>query len=115
MNLKTLVWLALYIAMVAAIVIGFRRGRAFADARYSSPTAQTNWDQWRDDVQEYVDKKEGPTERKVPKSDRSPAIVLMDDYYEACLVFSIVLSSALFVTIMFVTNGAMKPTVIRED
>ena len=115
MRLKHLIWLGLYAAMIVAILIGFRRGRAFAASRYSSTAAQSNWEEWRDDVQEFVDKKQGPTERRVPKSNRPPAIVLMEDYYASCLVFSIVLSTALFVTVMFVANGAMKPTVIRED
>ena len=115
MKLSNIIWLILYFAMIAAIVTGFGRGRKFAVERYGSDTAQENWDSWRSDVKEMDQEKNSPTERRVPKSPRPPMLVLMEDYYLSCMVFSIVLSSALFLTTLFVAKGAMKPTVIRED
>ena len=115
MRNSNVIWLILYFLMLAAIVVGFRRGRQFALARYGSDSAQASWEDWREDVRRTKAKKDSPTERRIPKSQRPPMLVLMEDYYASCMVFSMVLSTALFLTTMFVAKGAMRPTVIRDE
>lgn len=114
MKKATLVWIALYLACMGALVFGMLHARKSATATYGTESARQEWETWREEVRQ-LPPNESPTKRDVPKSDLPPAYVLMRDHFTPCLVLAIVLTSALFFTMMLVTRGAMQPTIIRED
>jgi hypothetical protein len=106
MKPSTYVWLAAYLAVLAAVVGGLFYGRQQALAVYGSNQAQTNWDAWRGDATKMA-QQPGPVKRRAPKSAEPPALVLMRDHFVACAALSLVLSSVLFVTFMFFIRGAL--------
>lgn len=97
-------WLALYLAMLASIVLGLYYGRQRAFAVYGTQEAQQDWNAWRDDAKKLED---GPVSRRMPKSGEPPALVLMRDYFGICLAIAVALSSVLFGTFVFLVRGAL--------
>ena len=104
--------LILYGAMLAAVVLGMQRMRAWSQSTYGTTAAQEDWDAWREEAAKHSGEDgdvEGPVERRTPKSDRPPALVLMDDHYGVCVGFAILLSTVLFATLVFMFVGATRP------
>ena len=100
-SLLTLVTTTIYLACIALVTIGLFRARDSMVERYGTDFAQTNWQQWRDAAGE-----RGPVARDEPKSDLPPAFVLMQDHFNACLAFSLLMTSSLFATLAFLIRGA---------
>ena len=108
------IWAILYVLCMGALTWGMFRARESATATYGTEAARQEWETWREDVRQ-LPPNETPTKRDVPKSDLPPAFVLMRDHFTSCLSLALILTSALFFTMMMVTRGAMRPTIIRED
>lgn len=106
-------WLVGYIVMLAAIVVGLGSYRESAMASYSTKTARTKWQDWRNAAGEIG--KDGPVEREMPKSVEPPPLVLMRDHFAACLGISLLLSSCLYVWFMFCARGALRPVELNTD
>lgn len=99
-------WAVCYVLMLSVIVIGFYRFRSWSENVYANSQAQTEWQKWRADVE--AQPANAPVKRRVPKSTRPPATVLLTDYFATCMAIAIVLSTALFFTFMLVTRGAIQ-------
>ena len=104
-KLSDLIWLQLYVALLAAVVGGLVYGRQRAFDVYGTEQAQTQWDQWRDDAKAQSDG-QGPVNRRAPQSGEPPALVLMRDYFGVCVVISVALSSVLFAALVIFIRGA---------
>ena len=102
----TLLWLLMYIVMLAAVIGGMLYVRGLAREVYGTPEAQAEWNAWRDEAKKMADEP-NVVQRRMPKSAEPPALVLMRDYFVVCLVLAIVLSSVLFGTFMMLVRGAL--------
>ena len=112
-SLASVGWLLAYFAMIALVIGGANYMRSVATAVYGTTQAQTEWDEWREDVKE-LEKQPYPVKRRVPKSVEPPALVLMRDYFGVCLAVAVVLSSVLFGTFMVMARGAMANSVQKK-
>jgi hypothetical protein len=115
-SLGDLVWLMLYIAMVAGVAGGTYRAREYALAEFNNEQAQADWQKWRSAVQDQKIEQE-PVMRKVPKSTAPPTLVLLRDYYNSTLFSALVISSMMFASVLFFIRGALNsPTFVpRPD
>ena len=95
-----------YLILAAAIVGGSLYARAWAIRVYGSPQAQAQWDQWRAEAARLST--EGPVKRRVPKSDKPPALVLATTYFGICLTIALVLSTVLFATATYLIQGVWR-------
>jgi hypothetical protein len=100
-------WLLAYLTVMAAISAGLAYGRRQALATYGTPQAKIEWEDWKSDATNMA-QGSGPVSRRAPQSLEPPALVLMRDYFAACLVLAIVLSTVLFGTFMFFLRGALQ-------
>ncbi|HEX5102891.1 MAG TPA: hypothetical protein VFV87_03720 [Pirellulaceae bacterium] len=100
-------WLVAYVALVAAVAGLMFRARGSMLAIYGTDAAQAEWDAWREDAREMASGS-GPVKRREPKSAEPPALVLMRDYFAACLGLAVLLSSVLFGTFMVFLRGALR-------
>jgi len=85
------------------------QARTWAIATFDTPEEQIHWDQWRGRARAESDERgpsAGPVIRREPSSAVPPALALMQDHFISCLVFSLVMTSALFVTFMVAIRGA---------
>ena len=73
----------------------------------SQETIKKEWDAWRTDAQKMAEEST-TVKRRPPKSAEPPALVLMRDYFPACLALAVLLSSVLFGTIMLLARGALQ-------
>lgn len=105
-SLASIGWLLAYFAVIALVIGGVNYMRSVATTIYGTAQAQTEWDEWREDVKE-LEKQPYPVKRRVPKSVEPPALVLMRDYFGVCLAVAVVLTSVLFGTFMVLARGAM--------
>ena len=98
------IWIACYLFCMWLVVIGMIRARRAAVDGYGTESAQTAWDSWRS-FAETETNTEGPVQRRSPKSDEPPALVLMRDYFYACTAFALLMSSILFGTMALMIRG----------
>ena len=111
---STRFWIICYILMVVGIVVGFYQFRSWSERVYANSNAQIEWQKWRSDVE--AQPAEAPVKRRVPKSLRPPATVLLTDYFTTCMSIAIVLSTALFFTFMIITRGTIQsPGVVETE
>lgn len=105
-KLSDLIWFALYVALLAAVVGGLSYARSRVMTSYGTDQAQEEWDTWREDAKLQAEGK-GPVLRRVPKSAEPPALVLMRDFFAVCMVIAVALSSVLFGTLVFFIRGTL--------
>lgn len=98
------IWLIAYLLMLGCVVGGVLYGRGEAIRVYGSKTAQSQWDSWKEEATRQAEGV-GPVIRRKPKSAQPPALVLMRDYFAACLGIALLLSSVLFATLMLFVRG----------
>lgn len=97
-------WIAGYVALIGVVVAAMFWARQSATSQLSSPESISNWQAWREDVRQHQagDK---AVERRVPKSDEPPALVLMRDNFAVMLVGALLFSTLLYwFTAWFVTG-----------
>ena len=102
----SLAWLVAYISMICVVAGSVIYFRAQLLSVYGTPAAQHDWNEWRDDAKKRATGA-GPVKQRVPKSAEPPALVLMRDYFAACLGLALLLSSVLFATFMFFLRGVL--------
>ena len=105
-SLANILWGLTYLAVMAAVVAAMLKVRRDVSAVYGTPSAQTEWDDWRADAKQMA-QGSGPVKRREPKSAEPPALVLMRDHFAVCLVGSLLLTSVLFGTFMIFIRGAL--------
>jgi hypothetical protein len=102
---KTWIWLALYAALVAAVVVGMFQLRRVALATMDTPQARAQWQEWRES--EPNRNEDLPVKRRPPKSEEPPTLVLMRDYFGVMTTAAVVFSSLLFAAIAFAAQGVL--------
>jgi hypothetical protein len=76
---------AIWLAALIVPPVMLLRVRADWLAQLDRPEAQSNWDAFRRDMRQQSDR-EGPVQRKVPKSAEPPARVWLRDYFRLAVV-----------------------------
>jgi hypothetical protein len=100
-------WIAGYVVLVGVVVGTMFWLRQSEVADLSSPRAISDWQVWREDVREQQVNR-GPVERRVPKSDEPPALVLMRDYFTVLMFGAILFSSLLYWIMVWLTTGILR-------
>ncbi len=100
-------WIVGYAVLIGTVAgtIFWLRQSAIAD--WSSPQSISDWQAWREDVREQQTNR-GPVERRIPKSDEPPTLVLMRDYFAVIMVGAILFSSVLYWIIAWFVTGILK-------
>ncbi|MCH2125153.1 MAG: hypothetical protein MK165_10185 [Pirellulaceae bacterium] len=113
---QKILWLAGYVVVLALLVMGLLAARRMMRDTYSGLEAHADWQEWRETVSQQSS--EGASvRRRIPKSESPPGLVLMNDYFGACLVISIVLVTALYGTLVLMIRGVWSspPYEVHED
>ena len=93
-----------YIPFIALAVYGMTTWRQSLITNLTTPEAQSSWNQWRAEAA-HEDGTHGPVQRTVPKSPEPPSLVLMRDYFPACLAGILIPLSALYAFITWLAQG----------
>ena len=111
--LSNIGWFTAYVVMLVIVVGALLQYRTKALAIYSTPEAESQWQDWRQAAEEIG--KDGPVDRRAPKATQPLALLLMRDHFAACMGISLLLSSCLFGWMMICVRGVMKPVTLNED
>jgi hypothetical protein len=98
--------LAVYLALVAIVIVGMFLLRQSVLANLETPQAQSDWNKWRMEASAQ-DGTHGPVQRSAPRSAQPPALVLMRDYFAAILVGLLLPVSALYGFIAWIACGVV--------
>jgi hypothetical protein len=101
------VWLCVvcYFLVVAAVVFAMIAARKSALQSLSTEKSVSDWRLFQEDVRQQ--QSEGPlVERRVPKSDEPPALVLLRDHFAVSLVGAVLFSTVLFWVMAWLVLGA---------
>ena len=100
-------WLVGYVVLVCVVAGTMVQLRRTSVPDLSSPKAKSAWNSWRDDVREQQTNP-GPVERRVPKSDEPPALVLMRDYFTVLMTGALLFSSLLYWIMAWFVTGILR-------
>ncbi len=95
-----------YVALMGAVVGAMISERQNVLTESSTPTSLADWQAWRADVQQQQTNP-GPVERRVPKSNEPPALVLMRDYFAVSIVGATFFTSLLYWIVAWFITGAL--------
>jgi hypothetical protein len=110
---RNAIWLTLYLLWMALLFAALFWGRHAALRAYSGIQAQEEWEAFREDMARIG--REGPVQRRTPKSNEPPALVLMRDYFAVCLVGTFVFGTAVFATLGYAVVGALSRDYTPRD
>jgi hypothetical protein len=96
-----------YVVLLGTVVGTMFWMRQSAVADLSSPKSISDWQAWREDVREQQTNR-GPVERRVPKSDEPPELVLMRDYFTVLMLGAILFSSMLYWVMAWFVTGIFR-------
>jgi hypothetical protein len=107
------IWFLIWAAMLGAVA-GAMFSVRHNVLQSAGAESQQDWDQWREAVKDGQDD-EGPVQRRVPKSNEPPAVVLLRDHFAVCLTIAVVLSSVLFGTFVLFARGVLNSPSPRPE
>lgn len=102
------IWLGLYLLTMSAVVYGLYAARENALETMTSAEAQAHWEEFRSDMVEQSKEATGPVKRRPPKITEPPTLKLLRDYFGVCVMIAVMLSSALFATLMIMVRGVFR-------
>ena len=103
---KWLWWGISYAALAVAVAGAMFWVRQRVVTQSATPESIADWQSWRDDVSRQQENP-GPVQRRVPKSDEPPALVLMRDYFGVSLVGAVFFTSLLYAVGSWFVAGAL--------
>jgi hypothetical protein len=96
-----------YLLFATALMAGMFAARQSLVPELSTSQSQADWNAWRAEAATQ-DGRHGPVQRTVPKSPEPPMLVLMRDYFPACVVGLLLPLSALYAVIAWMACGVMR-------
>lgn len=111
---RHLLWIAAWLAVVAAIVVPLYVMRRRMVERLSRPEAMAEWRTWRAETERQREIP-GPVERRAAAGDEPPSLVLLRDHFAAIVVTSVLMGSFLFAFLAFVARGISHQRAIRKS
>lgn len=103
---EAFLWLAVYVIVLSAIVLGVLRARDTTLGSLGTAEARADWQNWRDAPPNQD--QDGPVKRRAPSTDEPPALILMRDHFSVVMFGGILFGSLLFAALMFVIRGVLK-------
>lgn len=97
----------IYLGGLIAIIAFMQTMRGELIEELSTPEAIAAWQKWKADAAN-PDGKLGPVERRAPKTDEPPTLVLMRDHYAPILATVLTFYTLLFAFGALVTRGIMR-------
>jgi len=96
-----------YFALIGLVVWGMNAWRESVVTNLSTPQAQVAWNEWRAEAA-HDDGIHSPVQRVAPKSPEPPMLVLLRDYFAACIFGLLAPLSALYVFIAWISWGVLR-------
>jgi hypothetical protein len=96
-----------YAVIITAVIATTFKTRDWAIENLATPKSLSDWQTWRDDVQQQQGRP-GPVQRRVPKSSEPPALVMMRDHFAVSLIAALLFSTMLYWVLAWFVMGVMR-------
>lgn len=110
---QDIAWFGLLVVVLAAISFAMFRVRDTV-LQSAGADSQEDWEAWREAVKEGQGESR-PVQRRVPKSEEPPALVLLRDHFAVCLAIALVLSAVLLGTLVLFARGVLNSPSPRPE
>ena len=100
-------WMIGYVVLAGAVVGGMIWVRHTVLTDYSTPESIADWRAWQEDVRQQQTNP-GTVQRRVPKSDEPPALVLMRDFFVVSFAGAVFFTSLLYWIVAWFVTGALR-------
>jgi hypothetical protein len=101
-------WIVGYMVLVGLVVGTMFRLRQSAVPELSSQKSISDWREWKEANVKEQQSHKGPVERRVPKSDEPPALVLMRDFFAVLMAGALLFSSLLYWIMAWFVTGILR-------
>jgi hypothetical protein len=101
-------WFVGYLVLVCAVVSTMIWLRQSAVPQLSSQKSISDWQEWKEANVKEQQARSGPVERRVPKSDEPPELVLMRDFFGVLMVGALLFSSLLYWIMAWFVTGILR-------
>ena len=98
-----------YLVLLSAVIGSMFWERHAVLSELSTAESKADWESWRTDVRQQQTNP-GPVERRIPKSDEPPALVLMRDYFTVSMFGATFFTSILYWIMAWFITGALGGT-----
>ena len=109
-----LIALAIYLASMSAIVAGLIAVRRQTIAALDRPKARAEWQAWKEAAKKQA-QGPGPVQRRPPKSDEPPQLILFRDHFGAVVTSAVALTTCLFVFLLIVFAGSLRHSRVGQS
>jgi hypothetical protein len=103
------IWLVAYVVWICLLLAALFQARDYTLEHLADETSRGQWQQFKRDTRAKTGLDgpvEGPVQRKVPRPDEPPQLLLLRDYFGTCVSGTVLFGSALFAMIMIALRGA---------
>ena len=107
MSKANIAWLLGYVVWISVLLVMLVQARQYTLDNLTGEEARAEWQKFKQAAREQSGP-DGPVQRKVPKSDEPPQLILMRDYFGTCIAGTLLFGSALFVVLMIAIRGAAR-------
>ena len=97
-------WLLLLALLTAGLVVTQRRVVESLDR----PEAKAQWQLWKQEAERQTKLGAGPVQRKAPRTNEPPALILMRDHFTAVWGCAALLASCLYAFLATALRGAVR-------
>ena len=106
MSRTSVVILTVYVIIIVTLAGGLFAARSRVLGRQDATVSQAAWEQWRQEATRQSEGR-GPVQRRPPTATDAPTVLLLRDYFGACLTLTLVISTVLFATLAFMIRGVL--------
>jgi hypothetical protein len=99
-------WTTAYVVILVSAVVTMFLVRKQILTKLATPEAISQWQAWREDVRRQQTEYH-PVERRVPKSEEPPALLLMRDHFVVSLFGAVLFITALYWVLAWFIAGAL--------
>jgi hypothetical protein len=101
-------WFVGYLMLIGTVVGTMFWLRQSAVPELSSQKSISDWQEWKEANAKEQQSHRGPVERRVPKSDEPPELVLMRDFFAVLILGATLFSSLLYWIMAWFVTGILK-------
>lgn len=105
---STLGWLGGWLIMLVLLTTGLLTVQRRVVTSLDKPEVRAQWQLWKQEAQRQTKLGAGPVQRKAPRTNEPPALILMRDHFPAVWGCSTLLMSCLYTFLAIAMRGAVR-------
>lgn len=101
-------WFAGWLVLAAVVSLLLVATQRRVVASLDRPEVRAEWQRWKEEAQRQSQLGAGPVQRKAPRTNEPPALILLRDHFPAVWGSALILSSCLYAFFAIALQGAVR-------